>query len=470
MEKFRSIKIIHNIDDRIDYLFLAEFFRLCGLYVGEDDDIEQFDPMKELENECFDFFICVSRQEKNEERLSKDELGKLEQLDHLEQEKCLIFFDFIRAEVLGDNIKKKIREISNEDKKRLLRNSLGHIGEKISIAKKLSESELVDVYVDNDLMICSSSLQYYPKRESLAVQKAEEGMLQAYNHLNNLDMKSDPDIKSYAWYAKIWCAVKVNEAFEYWKKVLYFNPQELAEECEKLSAEYPDFSNAIVLRGLCYEHSKDKAIEAIKAFEQALDYESVERCYCSVIYYWIGKRYEAYEVKRDLARQYYQRAYDIKKKFRNIYKMAIYQNDSNHYMEAEALFLQIIEALDKKIEQHRADPLELEYAFKAYQQMCVMFFKQCDDNTIKYRKVIEYGNKAINIKEKETGRSTIYVDLYGQKFSEEDSEKLSDERCQEISRNRMDLDKIYKILFFVYNELQEYDLARKCLQDMKKGE
>ena len=35
MKNFKSIKIIHNIENRIEFLFFAEFFRLCGIFVGE---------------------------------------------------------------------------------------------------------------------------------------------------------------------------------------------------------------------------------------------------------------------------------------------------------------------------------------------------------------------------------------------------------------------------------------------------
>ena len=35
MRKMKSIKIVHNIKNRIEFLFMAEFFRLCGIYVGE---------------------------------------------------------------------------------------------------------------------------------------------------------------------------------------------------------------------------------------------------------------------------------------------------------------------------------------------------------------------------------------------------------------------------------------------------
>jgi hypothetical protein len=32
MQDLKAIKIIHGISDRIDFLFLAEFLRLCGFF------------------------------------------------------------------------------------------------------------------------------------------------------------------------------------------------------------------------------------------------------------------------------------------------------------------------------------------------------------------------------------------------------------------------------------------------------
>lgn len=460
MEKFRAIKIVYNIgdkvNDRIDYLFLAEFFRMCGLYVGEEYELEQFNPMKELEEKCFDSFICVSEEE---------EFGEKPGREQLEQENGLVFFNTIRSEVLANRKDELIRMLKADEKKMLLKECLKRIGDKIPIANRIAESELIDVYLNNNIMIRNVNLQYYPKVGNEIIFDAGKGMLQAYNYLDSLNIQEtvDDDIRSYEWYAKIWFAVKVNDACEFQRKILAFSPDELAKECEALSAKYPDFSNAIVLQGLCYEHSKDKAMEAIGAFKQALDCER-GRCYSNAICYWIGKRYEAYEVREELAKQYYEDAYKKKAKFRNIYKLAIYEKNHRNYIKAEIWFNKIIDALKEKMRNHLADPLELEYAFKSYQQMCLMFYKQCDDNTVKYRKAIEYGKKAIDIREKEIGRAEMYTALYG----EEDSDEFSAAKYQDISHSRMDLKNIYRVLISVYNDLREYDLARNYMQKLEK--
>lgn len=49
MEQFRAVKIIHSISDRLDFLFLAEFFHFCGLYVGEEIlGSTDFDPVQDV--------------------------------------------------------------------------------------------------------------------------------------------------------------------------------------------------------------------------------------------------------------------------------------------------------------------------------------------------------------------------------------------------------------------------------------
>lgn len=450
MRKLRSVKIIHNISDRLDFLFLAEFFHFCGLYVGEEIlGSEQFDPLQELEDQCFDIYICVSRSPDFYQSLQSYEESDI---DRLKAKKRFIFFRGVRDEVLQIDRKKGLGELSDRQKSRLLTECMGRIIKRIQMPSAVNEwKELIRIYVANQLMLHSSSLQYYPRRNSDAVKDAGEGMMAAYEQLNGQNALLTSEIGDYARYARIWCAVKANEAYEYQNKALYFEPQDLAEECERLIEQNPDFSNTNVLIGLCYEHSKDKAVEAISAFQTALKMERT-KCYSSSIYYWIGKRFEAYESRQEEAEKSYREAYNKKKKFRNIYKLAMYAKNRGQYENAEQYYTEILSALKEKKEKQMQDPLELEYAFKAYQQMCVMFYDQCDDVTVKYQKIISYAESAIAVREEEIDASSMYVELYGE------------ERAgiyREISKDRMSLSGIYRILSSIYSELHESELSRK---------
>lgn len=449
MGRFRAVKIIHNISDRLDFLFLAEFFHFCGLYVGEEIlDVKQFDPLQDLADQCFDVFVCVSGASKLYQSLEYGE----DDINRLKAKKRFVFYHEVRNQLLQKNKNKRLGELNDSQKIDLLASCMSHIINKLQLPMTTdSWKELIRIYVGNQLMCHSSSLQYYPRRDSFAVRNAGEGMMAAYVQLSGQQAIMDSEIGDYARYARIWCAVKANEAYEYQKKALYFEPHELAEECEQLVEQHSDFSNANVLIGLCYEHSSDKAIEAISAFRQALRMER-DKCYSASIYYWIGKRFEAYEARQEEAEKSYHEAYNKKEKFRNIYKLAMYSRNRGEYEQAERYYLKIIDALKDKKEQCMQDPLELEYAFKAYQQMCVMFYDQCNDATVRYQKIIFYGECAIVVREEEIDASVMYVELYGEK-------QAGDYR--KISKERMSLNAIYRILSSSYSELHEYELAQK---------
>lgn len=449
MGKFRAVKIIHHIVDRLDFLFLAEFFHFCGLYVGEEIlGSGQFDPLQELEERCFDAFICVSSGDILDRSLQYDK----SQLERLHAESNFVYWRGVRNAALGKDRNRKIRELQDYQQTKLLLECVMRIMKKMQVPMDVkSWRHLIRIYVTNHLMLHSSSLQYYPKRKSVAVEEAGKGMMAAYQQLCEQGALPDSEIGDYAGYARLWCAVKVNEAYEYQDMALYFEPQKLAEECEILVARYPDLSNGYVLIGLCYEHSSDKANEAVDAFRQALRMER-GHCYSASIYYWIGKRFEAYEAGQEEAEKNYRSAYDKRKKFRNNYKLAMYAGERGQYEQAEDYYLEIIAALKNKKESHMQDPLELEYAFKAYHHMCMLYHKQCDDITVKYKKVISYAQRAIAVTEEDIDASFMYEELYG---------KQRAEIYRKISKERMSLKNIYRTLSSVYSELHEEELAQK---------
>lgn len=449
MEQFRAVKIIHSISNRLEFLFLAEFFHFCGLYVGEETlGSTDFDPVRDVEDRCFDVFICVSDGGDFRTNLRYEECDSRFQ----KVRGRFIFFNGIKREVLKNrNSKKKnIHELTYWQQNKILQVSVKKIIKALHLSiQDNSWKNLIEIYVNNRLMLHSSSLQYYAQRNSSAVKEAGEGMLAAYRQFEGQKELLDSEIGDYANYAKIWCAVKVNEADKYQGIALQFEPQKLAEDCERLAAANPDFSNAYVLKGLCYENSTDKAIEAITAFQQALGMEKT-KCYAASIYYWIGKRFEAYEARQEEAEKSYQLAYNSRKKFRNIYKVAMFANEAGRYEKAIECYQEIIDALKEKRGMRMQDPLELEYEFKAHHHLCVIFYNHCDDVTVKYRKIISYAQRAIEIAEEGINDSIMYKKLYGG----------SAEVYRKISRERMSLKEIYRILFATYSELREEELAR----------
>lgn len=448
--EFKSVKIIHDIIDRIDFLFLAEFFRFCGLYVAEET-VENFNPHKELENNCFNHYIWIS---------DRETIKSIEDMETLMNERNFIFFNDVRRKVLlSKGINQEIRNITKKNKELLLLEVLDRLYNGLD---RTIWQILVNIYVDSNIMIHSTSLQYYPKRGSDAIENAGEGFHQAFRkiekkiqtfNLLNCNVKKD---KQHICYAKLWCAVKTNVAYKFENKRLFFEPEELAEECRNIYAMYPAFSNIKVLEGLCYEYSPDRAADAIDSFNNALACEK-KNCYANAIYYWIGKKYEAHRVDQDVAIEYYYKAYQAVPKFRNIYKLAIYERSKGNIERTQEYFGKIINILIPVARKKMLDPLELEYAFKTYQQLCQAYFYLCDDVIRKYERVIYYAEEAMNVK-KLINSSNFYQKLYGRKAN----------NYRKISESRMNLNGIYLMLSKVYDDLKEYALAEEYRKKIEK--
>ncbi len=448
MQDLKAIKIIHGISDRIDFLFLAEFLRLCGFYVGEQK-LSSFSPGKELDSGCFDAYIYVPPKDEIWKEVSiRQKDDGIRNFEALQERFLSADFHEIRMDILPDGENnREIKDISVSDRKKLLVKCL----DKIGLTDRVRDdvwSALADIYIKNDLMIHSSSLQYYPMRESAAIQNAEKLFLQAYTQITEL--LAAVKIQKHLRYAQLWCAVKINSIRKFQKKMAEFPPLELAEKCIKLYKEYPDFSNVKVLEGLCYEHSEDKASEAIYAFKHALNMER-SNCYATAIYYWIGKRYEAYNTKKKEAEEYYFKAYRSMPKFRNIYKLAVFAKGRADFETTQKYFTEIIDVLVEPKKLNMLDPLELEYAFKVYQQMCHMYYDKCSDRRSKYEKVIYYAQAAIGAREL-IDFSIFYDRLYGEENAE---------LYRNISKERMSLDSIYLMLSHSYHDVKEYDIAEK---------
>lgn len=440
MVGFKSVKIIHKISDRIDFLFLAEFFRFCGFYVGEGT-VDYLSIQEEINQNNFDAYIWIPSKEEGFQIL---DFGRLHEIYDI------VYFHGIRKNILSiGGAETEIKDIDNSKKKQLLEACLKETGISINESDTAIWNKLVDIYVENDLMLASSSLQYYTLKDSSAIQDANARFLNAHNHIENI-IKSNLNINRNIQYAEIWCAVKVNSTREYQKKALLFSPDKLAKKCEKIYQDYPDFSNIKVLEGLCFDYSTDRGFDAIYAFRQALKAEQ-DMCYSTAIYYWIGKRYEAYDVNQREAKYYYQKAYETMPKFRNIYKLAVFAKKKGDFAATWKYFAQIIDILDHTAKINMLDPLELEYAFKAYQQMCHMYYDKCTDISLKYENIVRFAQAAIKVRNMID--SSIYFDrLYG---------KEKAEIYRDICRRRMSLNSIYLMLSNSYKNLNEFELAEK---------
>lgn len=427
---FKAVRIIHNIITRIDFSFLAEFFRLAGIYVVECIDNDEDESPYQNREDCFDVTIDTCGSNK------AFEFGPA------------IDFGEIKA---GISLNGNIRQWTQAQQVGALKNVLEQIA--ISLGEPLP-GEVWDIlaqeYVMYDLVLHSLNLQYYFKKASFAVENAQNIFYVVQRELEADSERLNVRDWSYQHleYARLYCKVKVNAGCKFMDQVFEFPIEELAEECIKCINKYPDFSNLKVLLGLCYEHEPIYAPMAIRALAHALEEENAY-CYASHIYYWLGKQYEAYKANWEDSVENYNASYKRKHKYKNIYKLAVAQRVAGAYENAIDLFKSIIDKLQEKIKLNMLDPLEIEYYFKSEAMISTIYFSDLKN----YLGAIEYGEDLFRSYEQLVDTGNYYIQFYGGKA----------ESYRHLTKQRLDTKRVRSILYYSYHYL---GLEEKALRYM----
>lgn len=453
----KAIKFIYDIEDRIDFIFLSEFFKLAGFFVGEADESECLTEKNKADDACFDSVFYIGSR-------SAEAVGRT-------SEKVLNFVK-IRDEVYsGSGITNPglITQTEKEHQKKILLGCLDKLTfEKGSLSRETSRL-LIDCYVDNNLMLHSANMIFYQNRPSEIITEAKAAFLEAYESLNTEKREKALEDNYYFDFAISWCAVNVNNACKYNNEILYFREETISGPIQKLIANYPTYANAKVLMGMCYEAYQDKATATINYYLEAL-YRVATECYSTDIYYRIGKRYEGFSQERENAFRYYQKSYNRHQKYKNIFKIAIYARDRQDASTAIENFENILDRLALHLKKEYATPLELEYAFKAYFQLCYIYYQRIKDKTSisadlwsDCQKVISYGKKAEQVIDSELETNLIennkfYNDLYGENAAV----------YRAWSRERVDTGSLYKMIAQAYLKQQNIEQSTAYMSKAEK--
>lgn len=471
--KFRSVNITHDILHRIDFFYIAELFRFMGILVcenilldgdGKGENLERKDAQSTIYSA--EIFVgkhsinaaeagalgCSVEEYQNQLKVLSDKTIYLYNNKYIQAQLALQNAgDFLPRFILcheNCNMQKSILSVFFVDVLNSVYTESDEEGVSAGQLKKL-----IDIYVDNELWLHSMNMQYYAQRKSEAISKAKENFLSAYEALRKVlkDKSTMKAEKRLYEYALLWCEVKINNACNYGKEILYFPLEDLAKDCRDLCASYPDFSNAKVLTGLCYEPSSNSANEALAAFESALK-ELQGECFSSAVYYWMGKRYEPYSNRKELAIKAYSLAYQKKPKFRNIFKLAVAAKDSGDNEKALERFDEILEKLKLKEKLYFLDPLEIEYQFKICVQKCYIYYR--DDNVIA---AIKAGEEAVRIKNVVDNQEINNTEnMFFDKFYGEGSDEY-----RKILSERFSVNVVYRMLSESYSKIFKEDKARE---------
>lgn len=430
----RAVRIIHDIIHRADYIFLSEFFRFMGVLVYEDIlfDREIDKTSYEKNTKCS---ACVFIGERTLGAENKALLAPIvdeaeyEDLIKRLPEETLFFYDE-NAGAVSDLIKTGDCALQKECLKRIIYKILYQISQKVE-RDQYHLDELIPFFVNNCLSIHSITMQYYSKTKNTAINDAKDAFIKAYKELNEFGgaERYTGAMRAHYMYALLWTKLKTNMACDYMEDVLYFSEEKMFEECRELIADFPGFSNAKVLMGLCYEPLKMRTNDTVNAFSVALD-DIENECFASSVYYWIGKSFETDGRYPDEAKECYRRSNKRSVKFRSLFKLGVMARQEKKYGEAVDFFDTILNRLRAKDAIGYTDPLELEYLQKAYLQKCIIYYEGH-----RYDKVRENMGLATMAKEK------IYENHFFDKLYTDRKEDF-----QELSMNRVNIERFKDLM------------------------
>lgn len=419
----RSAKIIHDIIHRADYIFLSEFLRCIGVFIHEEILLEPGNDKTQIEqNTHYSICIYIGEKKLSEENecilepiVSKEEYERL--TDNLSDDTVMFYEEDVAP------ISPIFQRLNKNEQVSYLKSVTERILNKLPKSEGENQQycfeDIIRVYVNNELFLHSINMQYFPKKSRPFIETAKHAFIEAYRELDKLGSMGDYDrtMRAHYLYALLWTKVKGNIACNYLEDILYFSEDKMISECRLLIEMYPDFSNAKVLLGLCYEPMKKKSREMLEAFGNVLPNIKKESFSASV-YYWMGKKYEVDVRNPEYMKEYYMRSNNVSVKFRSLFKLGIIARNEKRYDTAIMYFDTILRKLELKDKISFTDPLELEYMQKAYIQ-----------KSITYSEKHEAGNVGKNIEMARTAKSRIEDNkLFAILYSEDQEEYRKESR------------------------------------------
>ncbi len=220
----------------------------------------------------------------------------------------------------------------------------------------------------------------------------------------------------------------------------YIDFEAVIEDIQKVLDKEPQFFAAYAVRGFVKEINEDYMVESVDDIKKAIALIG-DKSYTSYLYYRIGRYYEKIRPNMDKKMIYYRKAVEADHhNFRAVYKLALNEQDHNHFTEAKELWEDILEILGIKWDLPSSQTVECAYLYKAYRKLGVLY-----NRTGHYTKGIEFLKKAekiYNNKRNEDSKKGFYPWMFGNNFVEDENKK-SWEVYKEAARLKLQIQKVY---------------------------
>lgn len=329
----KLIRILHHLFQDIEYIYLCEFFKLCGVYVQEYIIEEEIAILKFRDYSCS---IYVMGEDEEESEIPDD----------------YVPFPAFPGGMLPD---KRTREsYVNRTIRQILQ-----LGEGDNLLIKLYR-----IYDRYNLMYCNYDLRYFYK----SIKGDLTGFLTKYTkaveEVLELPMNRN---SSFALFFRVNCARKANEIRNFLGMVRVYSSKEMIFDLLEYAKEHPECRNAYVLAGVIAERDAEISGNAILYYSKGLE---SDWDYDSDIYYRMGRFYEKNRKNYPQALEYYKSSRSVDPtNYRAAYKEAFLNELKKNYDYSFDIYLKIGEQLEQKRKKNYIQPIEMEYLLKCYVRM-----------------------------------------------------------------------------------------------------
>ena len=463
MENLRAIKIIHDRKNRVLYNIVAEFFRFIGVFVLEDT-LGYLSADSKTDDTQFVIYLTGDEIDTSPIPNEKPYYTIIVNKEKLNN-----------GNISGLTLEKNVLVKAQADLNNLLMTILKKIQISGIIVPVNTITNLLKVYLDCNVVIAASNLQYYRivsdmHKESRAIfLNAVQGLesLRVNNFFQDMiaaENGEEEKIRAefHYYYSLLYCKYKVNLACWFWKNGEYnyrsgdgvlcdsngfrrevelvYKVFDLVEECKERIAAYPQDPNLYVLLGLITERASDGYLISVEAYTRALQTIG-KQPYASHVYYWLGWIHERNGGNLSEEKRAYANAYLVQKKYRNIYKVAVMYEQEKSWPR----FFEYMGKCKSELERLcngniRLDPLEIEYYCKVCLLLCIRSWQYLNDADA----AIQYGEELLMFYNTHIAGDALteFKSFYGNAYK----------NYQEESKNRISLRRIYETLTEAYRE------------------
>ncbi|MCD7882746.1 MAG: hypothetical protein LUI87_03420 [Lachnospiraceae bacterium] len=327
--RFKNINIIINPADNANYLFFAEFFKLCGVFVVKSE-------AKPFEDTTY-AGASLTEPETHLDIRKKWHWSDIEVDDRWEINEKYLLNEAIRSVFKADQ-------------------------EVIPCALDV----LADAYVEADLVHWNCLERYFYDPSPSRLKRCRSAFFKAIAILEKCTKHS---VQTDVWYRYflINCKNKVNNLCQKLGKEPRFNVGELLDGAFLLGLTNSNCRQGYVLTANVADSYWQYYSTSRIFYERAKNLDSFWDAYVS---YRLGRYYEKMEDDREKALEFYKKSFSLAPwNYRSLYKVALLDFSKGNVTDATAEFIKMDQIFQNETKYLNYQPIHLEYLIKSYRRL-----------------------------------------------------------------------------------------------------